>query len=808
MTPVATTCPYCGVGCGILATPTTLQGDPTHPANFGKLCSKGSALLETIDLEGRLLTAQIKGKPATLTKALDEVATRFKQTIAEHGAESVAFYVSGQLLTEDYYVANKLMKGFIGTGNIDTNSRLCMSSSVAGHKRAFGEDYVPVSYSDLEKADVVILVGSNLAWCHPVLFQRLLEARAKNGTKIVVIDPRKTMTAREADVFLPLKPDSDVALFTGLLKHIPLDYDYVMKHTLGVKGAVAQAPTIERVAQETELPIKDVKAFYKLFSEHEKVITLYSQGVNQSTSGTDKVNAIINAHLYAGRMGREGMGPFSITGQPNAMGGREVGGLANMLASHIDFDKANIVQRFWGSPTIAREGGLKAVDMFKAVKEGKIKALWIMATNPLHSMPESDEIDLALENCPFVVVSEIMGDTPLTAKADVMLPALAWGEKDGTVTNSERVISRQRPFLPTPQDAKADWWLIAQVAQRMDFEGFAYKSPAEIFNEHARLSAFENNNTRAFNLKEWLGKDYNRLEPKRWGEGFVFPKFKFIPTPLPVLPKQEGFKLNTGRIRDQWHTKTRTGKSVKLAQHLNEAYCEMNEYDAEALALKAGDYVQFKKLILKVKLENTMRAGEIFIPMHLLGVNRGVTAHVDAFSGQPALKQAYVHLTKYTPLHYFYGLSKEKPSFKQGEITSRVIQEGYAQEAVAQKPFEMKQMGEKIELIDEKLGLARFAFFKGDKLQSVYYLANQPQTFHQSYLEQAFTKDFSPLERLMLLSGQTFGESFDKGAIICACHGVGKNEILMQKGNYHLAGTGCGACKSEVTSLKHLNKVP
>lgn len=462
---VKTTCPYCGVGCGVIARvrddgAVSVKGDPEHPANFGRLCSKGSALAETLDLDGRLLHAEIGGRRAGWSEALDLVAERFSRSIAEHGPDSVAFYVSGQLLTEDYYIANKLMKGFIGSANIDTNSRLCMSSSVAGHRRAFGSDTVPGAYEDLELAELVVLTGSNLAWCHPVLYQRLSAAKANRPEmKIVAIDPRRTMTADIADMHLAIAPDGDVALFNGLLAHLAasgaVDRNYISNYTSGFDEAVAAASRFElpALSKATGLTVAQLRAFFRLFEATEKVVTCYSQGVNQSAAGTDKVNAIINCHLATGRIGRPGMGPFSLTGQPNAMGGREVGGLANMLAAHMDIEKSlhrDQVRRFWSAPAVASKPGLKAVDMFRAVADGRIKALWIMATNPVVSMPDADAVEAAIKACPFVVVSDIVRETDTARHAHVLLPSLGWGEKDGTVTNSERRISRQRPFLAAP----------------------------------------------------------------------------------------------------------------------------------------------------------------------------------------------------------------------------------------------------------------------------------------------------------------------------------------------------------------------
>ncbi len=410
-----TTCPYCGVGCGVIAAvddqgKVSVRGDPDHPANYGRLCSKGSALAETLDLEGRALHPEIHGQRVGWDEALDLVASTFQQTIADHGPDSIAFYVSGQLLTEDYYVANKLMKGFIGSANIDTNSRLCMASSVAGHRRAFGADTVPACYEDLELSDLVVLVGSNMAWCHPVLYQRLAAAKAaRPAMKVVVIDPRRTATSDIADLHLAVRPDGDIALFNGLLAYLAetgaIDENYVGKHTSGFGEALLAASrgSLADLSDATGVSGMLLRQFFRLFAQTEKVVTCYSQGVNQSSVGTDKVNAIINCHLATGRIGRPGMGPLSLTGQPNAMGGREVGGLANMLAAHMAIenpDHRERVQRFWKSPVIAERAGLKAVDMFEAVADGRIKAIWIMSTNPVVSMPDADAVKAALEACP------------------------------------------------------------------------------------------------------------------------------------------------------------------------------------------------------------------------------------------------------------------------------------------------------------------------------------------------------------------------------------------------------------------------
>src|SRR3954463_10146254 len=538
---VRTTCPYCGVGCGVLAVPdgsggAAISGDPQHPANFGRLCSKGSTLGETLRTDERLLYPMIRCRNGAMERvawsdALDHVANRFHHIIARDGPNAVAFYLSGQLLTEDYYVANKLMKGFIGSANVDTNSRLCMASSVAGHRRAFGADTVPGCYDDLDLADLLVLVGSNAAWCHPVLFQRMLANKQQRGARIVVIDPRRTDTAGDADLFLGLKPGSDTALFCGLLVYLSdngaLDPGYIERHTSGFEEALTRARaiagSIAATAVASGLAESDVAEFFRMFASSPRVVTLYSQGVNQSAQGTDKVNAIINCHLATGRIGKPGASPFSLTGQPNAMGGREVGGLANQLAAHMGFTPADIdrVRRFWKAPRIATHEGLKAVQMFEAIARAEIKALWVIGSNPAVSLPDADAARGALNKLELFVVSEnVRSNDTVEANVHVLLPAQAWGEKSGTVTNSERRVSRQRAFLDAPGEARPDWWMLSEVGKRLGFgPAFAFNSAADVFREHAALSAFENGGARDFDLGgvARLSDDaFDAMNPMQW----------------------------------------------------------------------------------------------------------------------------------------------------------------------------------------------------------------------------------------------------------------------------------------------------
>lgn len=674
-----TTCPYCGVGCGIDATVSdgniiAVEGSATHPANRGKLCVKGTTLPKTEDRRSRLLYPEIEGQRASWDQAIAKVAESFQSIINEHGPESVAMYLSGQLLTEDYYVANKLMKGFIGSANVDTNSRLCMSSAVAAYKRGFGEDVVPCDYLDFETAGLFVFVGSNAAWTHPVIFQKIVNAKAR-GAKVVVIDPRRTATCDIANLHLAIKPGSDVLLYGGLLSFIAanqyVDDEYIAQHTTGFESALNSAQvSVAEVAAGTGLNSELIFEFYKSFAQTGRVLTLFSQGVNQSIDGTDKGNAIINCHLATGKIGKPGAGPFSLTGQPNAMGGREVGGMANQLAAHLELDAkgCSIAKEFWQAPNMVTGEGRKAVDMFADIESGKIKAVWIMATNPAVSLPDSERVTRALTHCPVVVVSDVTR-TDTTALANVLLPACGWGEKDGTVTNSERYVSRQRVLVPAPGEARPDWQVICEVAASLGFgDAFNYQYAHEIFSEHARLSGYRNQGERLFDISEHANLDrdaYDGMTPFQWPSVRPFANGKFQ-TPdgkarfvaiSSGVKATHGMILNTGRIRDQWHTMTRTGIAAALYQHQSIAWLDISPPDAQRLNLETGDLGQLQQgsvtAHLPVRVDENLTRGQLFAPMHWSDnnsshgrINRLVTAETDPVSGQPALKSAAVQLEK------------------------------------------------------------------------------------------------------------------------------------------------------------------
>jgi assimilatory nitrate reductase catalytic subunit len=878
---VKTTCAYCGVGCGIDARvrdgasrTLEIQGDSTHPANYGRLCVKGAALAETVSLEGRLLHPQVNGERASWDAAVGHVAREFLRIREQHGPDSVAFYVSGQLLTEDYYVANKLMKGFIGSANIDTNSRLCMSSSVAGHKRAFGADTVPGNYEDLELADLIVLTGSNTAWCHPVLFQRIKAAKERNpGLMVVVIDPRRTATCDIADLHLPVKLGMDTLLFNALLVQLAerdaLNHQYIQNHTGGFAEALAtarrSASDLTLVARDTGIDKDDLELFFSWFANTEKTVTCYSQGVNQSSSGTDKVNSIINCHLATGRIGRAGMGPFSLTGQPNAMGGREVGGLANQLAAHMDIDNPvhrERVQRFWAAPAMPVQAGLKAVDMFEAIHDGRIKAVWIMATNPVVSLPDADRVRTALQHCELVVVSDCIASTDTTRLAHVLLPAQGWAEKDGTVTNSERRISRQRGLLPAPGEAMPDWWIVSQVAAAMGHgEAFAFSGAADIFREHAALSAFENSaelGLRDFDiggLATLTDAAYEQLAPVQWplrvgskkGQERFFAEGEFFTADrrgrlIPIVPegpvnrpdKEYPLALNTGRIRDQWHTMTRTGLTAKLLSHISEPFCEIHPADAVSLAIRPGDLVSIRsawgRMCARAQITQDQQRGSVFAPMHWTGeltthgrVGAVVNPVTDPFSGQPENKHTPVRVERLHAAWYGFMFSADVlplPDLAygvaiRGEKFWRYELAGEASEApLAELAHQLlnKQEGELLEYADAAKGVYRCAIVEQGRVKAVLFMAGMPLLPERSWLASLFGRQLTLPERRALLSGKPADPGADQGRTICSCFGVGEKTIIraIQKegldtvaavGRCLKAGTNCGSCQPELKQI-------
>lgn len=875
---IKSTCAYCGVGCGIEAKVTAngemeVRGDSDHPANFGRLCSKGLALGETVVPDGRLLYPSINGGRVNWNTALDSVAHQFKDIIEKHGPDSVAFYVSGQIMTEDYYVANKLMKGFIGSGNIDTNSRLCMSSSVAGHKRAFGSDTVPGCYSDIEQADMVVITGSNLAWCHPVIYQRLKAVKQQRpDLKIVVIDPRATDTCEIADLHLALQPGTDVALFNGLLSHLAqtqkVDENYVKNHTKGyyhaLMSALEDGSDLESLAEITQLPIDQLSEFFNHFAQTEKVVTLYSQGVNQSTSGADKVNSILNCHLATGRIGKPGSGPFSVTGQPNAMGGREVGGLANTLAAHMDFGNPahlKTVSKFWNTQQLATKPGLKAVELFDAIAEGKVKAVWIMATNPVVSLPNADKVKRALEQCKLVVVSDCIADTDTTRVADILLPAQGWSEKSGTVTNSERRISRQRPLVKPMGEAQPDWWIISEVGRRMGFQkAFDYQSEREIFVEYAQMTGFENRNSRDLDisgLEELNQQDYEQMTPVQWpytkdsskvdnkrlfGDGRYFTddqKANFVSVRYKGVSRKTSeqfpMTLNSGRIRDQWHTMSRTGLSAKLGAHLPEPFVSINPEDANIKGIDTGDLValssEWGSALVRAQRSEQMVPGQIFMPIHWTGISASearvctmISPDVDALSGQPEFKATPVSMERWT-------LSSEALLLSQHQIDTnnldywirQTVEGGFLYRLASQQPPEVLETQLKA-LCSSDTSVRELHFgnsCKGDyrlaridknnKLDHCFVISSTLKNSDFEWLQGLLGGPLNRVAESSILTGVAEG-TLATGKIVCACKQVGEKTLcnaikenrigsVSNLSELTTAGTGCGTCVSELQRM-------
>jgi assimilatory nitrate reductase catalytic subunit len=868
------------VGCGVIATPdgqggATIAGDGAHPSNFGRLCSKGSALGETLALGQRLLTPMVrtlKGEfaPVGWDEALDLVARELGRIIDRDGPEATAFYLSGQLLTEDYYVANKLMKGFIGSPHVDTNSRLCMASSVAAQRRAFGADTVPGCYDDIDEADLIVLVGSNAAWCHPILHQRMQKNRAERGAKLVVIDPRRTATADDADLFLGLAPGSDTFLFAGLLVDLAdkgaLDDAFIAAHTRDFDTALARArelaPSLATVATATRLDVHAIAHFYDLFCATAKTVTAFSQGVNQSAQGTDKANAIINCHLATGRIGVAGAGPFSLTGQPNAMGGREVGGLANQLAAHMDYTPEAIarVRRFWRAPRLVQQEGLKAVQMFEAIERGAIKALWVMGTNPAVSLPDANRVRAALGKLDLLIVSDnVASNDTLNAGAHVVLPALAWGEKSGTVTNSERRISRQRAFLEAPGDAKPDWWTVCEVARRLGYgAAFAYASEADIFREHVALSAFENDGARDFDLgglADLSDDGYAALAPVQWpvsqnnrGEGtsrlfgdgrFFTPdrKARFISPEPPALKTHtradRPLRLNTGRVRDQWHTMTRTGISPRLAPHRPEPYVEIHPDDAATHHIRDGGFARLTtdhgQCVLRVQVSDAQQRGMLFAPIHWSDATAAdarvgalVAPFTDPYSGQPEVKATPVTIA---PLAYALGgfiLARQPLALPAENWWVRIaVPGGFGYRIAGDDCLERWQewaratsaSGDIIEYTDKARGVFRIARIVGGALDFCLFAAPAATLPDWQATKALFAApSLTPEQRRMVLSGRSAEGIAHEGAVVCACFSVGAKRIerlLADRPAITVAGisetlragSNCGSCLPELKRM-------
>ncbi len=707
----ASTCCYCGVGCGVLIEHDDekilgVQGDPAHPANFGKLCSKGSTLHLTGDLDARALYPELRlGKGLARTRtdwdsALDHAANVFAETIREHGPDSVAFYISGQLLTEDYYAFNKLARALVGTNNIDSNSRLCMSSAVVGYKRSLGADAPPCNYEDIEQSDCLLIAGSNMAFAHPVLFRRLEEAKTKRpDMQIIVVDPRRTDTCDLADLHLPIIPGSDVALFHGIL-HILMwegwiDRAYIDAHTEGFDAlkTLVRDYSPQMVSEICGISQDSLQQCARMIGSAPSFLSLWCMGLNQSSAGSAKNSALINLHLATGQIGKPGAGPFSLTGQPNAMGGRETGSLSNLLPGHREAGNAEHraeVAQYWGVDALPASTGLSAIELFEAVRVGKVKALWIACTNPAQSMPDQNKVHEALAACPFVVVQEAFFTTETCHYADLLLPAASWGEKEGTVTNSERRVSHVRSAVPAPKEARPDWAITTDFARRLEKllrpglpSLFDFDRPQGLFEEYKHLTAQRDLDLSGLSYaildnqgpQQWpFPAGATQGTPRLYGDA-RYPtangraQFHADPYRAPKEKREARFTLtlNTGRLRDQWHGMSRTGTAARLFGHVEEAVLSLHPDEMRRRRLQSGDLIKVRSrrgsLILPVQADDSIRAGQAYLPMHWgnrflkgLGTNVLTQPAFDPLSKQPELKHAGVEVEKVELPWTFFAL--------------------------------------------------------------------------------------------------------------------------------------------------------
>ncbi len=885
---VNSACSYCGTGCGIrLETDgqriISLSGDEKHPTNQGKLCSKGRELHHTVRTDDRLLRPQLRTSlnapfaPVDWDTALDYGARKFADIIREYGPDAVAFYVSGQLLTEDYYVFNKLMKGFIGSNNIDTNSRLCMSSAVVGYKRAFGADGPPTCYDDIELAESYFIIGANPAYAHPIVFRRMEAAKEANpDLKIVVADPRRTDTCSIADLYLPLKPGTDVPLLQAMLNVMIwedlIDADYIARHTNGFEAMRAQVEkmTPRNAAEICGLEAADIVKAALWFAEN-KTLSFWTMGMNQSTSGSDKNNALLNLHLATGQVGKPGCGPFSLTGQPNAMGGREVGGLANMLAAHRDYtnlEHRKEVADYWGVETISEKPGLTATELFDALEAGSVKAVWIACTNPIISMPDAKRAEKALKKAELVMVSDAYHPTDTTQFAHILFPAAGWAEKEGTITNSERRITHLQQALPAAGVSRPDWKIVADFALKLaeklgqDWSAaFSYGNTESVFNEHRGLTAGKD--------IDITGLSYGLLDehgPQQWpfptgseagqvsrlyengqfetadGKAY-FMDVTYRPVAEPT-DAEYPLSLTTGRIRDQWHTMTKTGSVPSLMQHVSVPALQIHSADAEARNIGEDDLVRVVsrrgKGFVPVQISRDVREGLVFLPMHWGEMTaRGGRANnltqsvVDPVSKEPEFKHSAVQVERFEPA--WRGMM-----LMAGQKTTlgRQMVEGYSYGVVScmgsdhpvtsvdlacTKPVkteqykrldQMLEQGESFETLtysDRKHGINRKAWLNDGRLIAVRWVGgdmHEAQWLRKLMLE---GRDVGELRPYLLAPGGPINKEDTKGKIICACNNVGELELkaAIRDGSNSIAtlkactmaGTGCGSCVPEMKRL-------
>ncbi len=895
MSETRSTCCYCGVGCGVIISHdqdriTGVRGDPEHPANFGRLCGKGQTLHETVGGHGRALFPKLRHDRDTPRErvswdaALDHAADRFAAIIRQHGSDAVAFYVSGQLLTEDYYTFNKLARALVGTNNIDSNSRLCMSSAVAGYKATLGADAPPACYEDIDHAGCIVIAGSNAAWAHPVLFRRIEDAKAKNPElKIIVIDPRRTATAEIADLHLAIQPGTDVALFHGmlnaLLRENLTDAGYIQAHTRDFEAlkTLAREYTPESVAGTCGITASELLTAARWFGTARAALSLYCMGLNQSSAGADKNAALINLHLATGHIGRPGAGPFSLTGQPNAMGGRETGAMANLLIGHRDLDDAADraeVAKLWDVPEIPARPGKTAVEMFEALRRGDIKAVWIACTNPAQSLPAQNAVRDALVNAELVVLQETYADTETAPYADVLLPAAGWGEKDGTVTNSERRISRVRAAVAAPGEARPDWRIACDFAMRLErrLHGraparFAFDHPRQIFNEYREMTRGRDTDITGLGYatldargpQQWPCTAGAREGTPRLYENGVFPttdgRARFAAVPYrPVAEAVDArfpFRLNTGRLRDQWHGMTRSGRVARLWAHAPEPAVALNPADLAQHGFQSGDILRLESrrgaVHVAAAADAGVAPGQAFLPMHWgsrylsgAGVNALTLPVTDPRSFQPELKHCAIRLAKAalpwrlvafgTPRDgdALARLAQAQTWLPRFEFASCALTDAggvLLRAAAGAAPaagvleaihalFELD--GEDVlRYADPARGNFRRIRLDGERVAAVCLTGDDSS---ESWLREFHARGLpaAALGALLLASTvQAPAGAASRGRVICSCHGVGETAIvdalsgaagdaaarLGSAQRQLLCGTQCGSCLPELRKL-------
>ncbi|MFC5770096.1 nitrate reductase [Thauera sinica] len=892
------TCPYCGVGCGVLIEHDggrihSVRGDPEHPANFGRLCTKGSTLHLTARPETRLLYPElrsVRGEPRRRVgwdEAIGSAAERFADVIARHGPDAVAFYISGQLLTEDYYVFNKAMKGLIGSNNVDTNSRLCMSSAVAAYKQTLGADAPPCAYEDFAHADCLLIAGANPAYAHPVAFRRIEDAKkARPGMKIIVVDPRRTDTASAADLHLAVLPGTDIWLYDAML-HVLLaedlvDHAFVAAHTTGFDALREHVRTVtpEAAAQVCGVPAADIVTAARWWGGSPAAMSLWCQGLNQSAHGTHNGTALIALSLATGKIGRPGCGPFSLTGQPNAMGGREVGGLANLLPAHRDLGNPEHraeVARLWVVDSVPEKPGLTAVELFRAAAEGKVKAIWIACTNPAQSLPELEVVREALQRCEFVVLQEAYRSTETAVFADLMLPAATWGEKEGTVTNSERRITHVNRALPPPGEARPDWRIVCDFARALGpLIGrpeaqcmFGYERVEAIFAEHAVSTAGRD--------LDITGLDYALLDaagPQQWpfpagadaadaaGRARLYADGRFatadgrarfvVPVHATTVERVDArypLHLNSGRLRDQWHGMSRTGKVARLYSHVDEARIELHADDLAENGVASGDLVKVAsrrgEIVLRAVASGEVRRGQAFVAMHwgrnVLnsgGVNVLTAGDFDPYSKQPELKHAAIRIDRIDLPHQMLLMRAEdggRAAAEQAEALAPWLERfAYASLALAGRdnaavvmriahdqpipPAWLEELDallgldtdDALSYVDSRRGVSKRALIAADRLVG---LRLAGETVAGAWLRDVMVEGRSTAElRRWLLAPLSAPPAAAKGRgrVICNCLNVAENDIAaaIAGGDDFDAlqaklkcGTSCGSCVPEIRRL-------